>query len=105
MAEVKFGVGQIQNPTPSKVILWVRVYTVVAAIFLGWMATFKYIGPNTKDLLNGLIGLSLAIFNGVAPLFGVNLSGSSYVKATEVTAMDSDPKLPYSAPGDKQINK
>ena len=89
---IKFGSSQLKNPTPSKINMWVRVYTVVAAIFLGWMATVNFFGPNTKDLLNGVIGLTLALCNGVAPMFGIELNSVNYVKAEDVTAIDTDNK-------------
>ena len=105
---IKFGTAQVSNPTPSKINLWVRVYTVVAGIFLGWMTTTNLIGPNTQNNLSSIIGLTLALCNGLAPLFGVDVSGAKYVKAEDVTAMETEKvdtsKFPptYNVPTDKQ---
>lgn len=88
MAQVKFGTAQIDNPTPSSVNLWVRVFTVAAATFLAWMSTANIIGPNTKDIVTQVLGLLLLMTNGLAPLFGVQLSGN--VPAKDVSAIDTN---------------
>ena len=55
--KVKFGTKQFNNPTPSRINLWVRVFTVAAGVFMGWMATASLMGPNTKDIINSILGL------------------------------------------------
>lgn len=86
---VKFGTNQVKNPTPSKINLWVRVYTVAAGIFLGWMPTTNLIGPITAGNLSGIIGLTLLMANGLAPLFGIDLNGGNKkVDVEDVTAME-----------------
>jgi len=89
-----FGISQISNPTPSKINLWVRVYTVVAGIFLGWMTTTNLIGPHTQNTISSITGLTLALCNGIAPLFGIELSdnGNSKVPVKDVTAMEEPVK-------------
>jgi hypothetical protein len=89
MADIKFGTDQIQNPTPSKINLWVRVFTVVAGIFMGWMSTNNLIGPVSQGIISSILGLLLALVNGLAPLFGVEVSGNT-VAAKDVTAVDSN---------------
>lgn len=91
---IKFGTSQVTNPTPSKINLWVRVYTVVAGIFLGWMTTTNLIGPHTQNTLSSITGLTLALCNGLAPLFGVELTGARTVPIEEVTAIDTETKTP-----------
>lgn len=86
MADIKFGTNQIGNPTPAGINRWVRVFTVAAATFLAWMATANVMGPNTKDIVNQILGLFLGLINGLAPLFGVEVSGK--VDAEDVTAID-----------------
>lgn len=86
MNEIKFGAGQVKNPTPSKVNFWVRVYTVTSCAFLGWMATANIMGPNTKDLLTQILGLANILVVALSPLFGVEVSGR--VKAEDVTAIN-----------------
>lgn len=88
---IKFGTSQVSNPTPSNINLWVRVYTVVAGIFLGWMTTTNLIGPHTQNALSSIIGLTLALCNGLAPLFGIEVTTGRRVPVEEVTAMDTKP--------------
>ena len=87
MGKVKFGTNQIDNPTPSAVNLWVRVFTVAAGIFLAWMSTANVMGENTKDIVGQILGLALLLANGLAPLFGIELSGR--IPAKDVTAVDT----------------
>lgn len=89
MAEIKFGASQLNNPTPSHINLWVKVFTVAGAAFMGWMATNNLIGPNTKDIINSILGLALTLTNLLAPLFGVDLNTKS-VPSSQVTAIDTD---------------
>jgi len=94
MANVKFGAGQVNNPTPSAVNLWVRVYTVTASIFMVWLPTSGVVGPHTAQATCSILSLTLLLANGLAPLFGVKLPGKT-VKAKNVTAV--------SAPLDEEV--
>lgn len=89
MTQVKFGADQVSNPTPANINKWVRVFTVAGGIFMAWMATASVMGPNTKDIINQVLGLALGLANGLAPLFGVEVSGK--IPAAEVTAIDTHP--------------
>lgn len=93
MAEIKFGTSQISNPTPSKVNLIVRIFNVVAGIFLGWMMTTPngMIGTTTQAYVSSILGLVIALVNGIAPLFGIELDRKT-VPADQVTAMDEKKK-------------
>ncbi len=84
-----FGLNQINNPTPSKVNLIVRVLTVVIASFLAWMATTDLVNAYWQHLLTGILGLVMSLINGVAPLFGVTVTQSNIPTET-VTAVDTD---------------
>lgn len=85
---IKFGTDQVSNPTPSKINLWVRVFTVAAGVFMGWMATASLMGPNTKDILNSILGLLIGLVNGIAPLFGIEINTRT-VPSDKVTAIDT----------------
>lgn len=85
---IKFGTSQVSNPTPSKINLWVRVFTVAAGVFMGWMATASLMGPNTKDILNSILGLLIGLVNGIAPLFGIEINTRT-VPSDKVTAIDT----------------
>lgn len=89
MANVTFGVPSISKPTPAGINKWVRVATVVIGIFLGWMNTNDLIPENSQDIINSLGGLILAIINGVAPLFGINLSANEQVPQEDIKSMDN----------------
>lgn len=89
MANVTFGTSSIGKPTPAGINLWVRVLTVAIGIFLAWMNTNGLIPEITQDVLNSIGGLLLALINGIAPLFGIDVSPSEKVPASDVTAMDN----------------
>lgn len=88
MADVKFGFKQIINPTPAAINRAVRAATVVIATFMAWMATASVMGPHIKDILTQILGLILALINGLAPLFGVPLEGNP-VPAADVAAVEN----------------
>lgn len=91
MADVKFGTSQVNNPTPSGINLWVRVFTVVSGAFITWMAMTNLMGPNTKVEVAGVIGTITTIINGLAPFFGVDIQSRS-VPTDKVTAIDTKPE-------------
>lgn len=98
MATIKFGAKQIANPTPASVNVWVRVFTIVAGIFMGWMQTNDIIPAHAQGVISAILGLFLAIINGVAPLFGVPITGK--VDAEDVAAIS----LPATAaPNDQEL--
>jgi hypothetical protein len=88
MAVIKFGTQQLKNPTPAKINLGVRIFTIVAGIFLGWMQTDTLINiePHARAVTCSILGLLLAIANGIAPLFGVNTS-QTVIPKEDVAAM------------------
>lgn len=92
MADIKFGTSQIKNPTPSRINMLVRVFNVVSGVFMGWMMTVPngMIGNKTQGYVSSILGLSIALVNGVAPLFGIELDRKT-VPSEQVTAM-SEPK-------------
>lgn len=87
---MKFGTSQISNPTPSKINLWVRVFTVAAGIFMLWLPTAAFIGPHSQAYMNSILGLFVALSNGLAPLFGIEVSDNQKVPAKDVIAMEDN---------------
>lgn len=85
---IKFGPDQMSKPTPSMVNLWVRVYTVTVGVFLGWMVTSPLIGPHAQNTISSILGLSLALVNALAPLFGIQINDNQKVQAKDVSAME-----------------
>ena len=88
MSNVKFGFKQVARPTPANINRWVRVVTITTAIFMAWMATATLIAPHAKDILNQILGLQMALINGLAPLFGVQLTVDT-VPSAEVAAIET----------------
>jgi len=86
---MKFGRKQLTNPTPSSVNFWIRVFTVIAGVFMGWMQTAVFIGPKTQAMLSSILGLMIALGNGIAPFFGVKVEGE--VDSEKVTAVETKP--------------
>lgn len=91
MPPIKFGKGQLRNPTPASVNLWVRIFTVTAAAFTGWMQTSNLIGPHSQNAISSLLGLGITLANIIGPFFGVETGGAP-VPADQVTAMESNDK-------------
>lgn len=85
-----FGFKQISNPTPAFINRWVRVLTVVIGTFLLWMpsAPAGLFSQGLQDALVSIGGFVMALINGLAPLFGVEIS-SSVVPTEKVTSIDT----------------
>lgn len=92
MANVTFGTSSINKPTPSGLNTGVRAATIVIGIFLAWMNTNNLIPEATQNVLNSIGGLILALINGLAPLFGINVSEDAKVPVSEVKSMDNPEK-------------
>lgn len=88
MAEIKFGARQISKPTPANINLYVRIFTVTASAFIGWMQTSNLIGPHSQNAISSILGLCITLANLIAPLFGVEIQ-SSVVPADKVTAIET----------------
>ena len=88
---IKFGRDQIKNPTPSNIIFWIRVFTVIAGIFMGWMQTASFIPNKWQAIISSILGLVIALGNGLAPLFGVPVQAETIPKE-QVTAVEPETK-------------
>lgn len=88
MAQVKFSTTQLSNPTPAGLNRAVRVFTVVAGIFMGWMATNNIIPSVIQGYISSILGLVIGIINGIAPFFGIEVSGKT-VLSKDVTSMEN----------------
>lgn len=91
MSEVKFGFQHLSKPTPAGLNRTVRVATVITGIFLAWMNTDNLIGEHAQHVINSLGGLLLGLSNGIAPLFGIQVSDSAVIPASEVKSMENKP--------------
>lgn len=87
MADIKFGKAQLKNPTPSKLVDMIQVYTVVASIVLAWIGTANFIPLHLSGVLQSILGLTVGLANGIKPFFGV-VTNQETVPIESVTAMD-----------------
>jgi len=86
MAKIKFGRGQLKQPTPSGVNFWVRVFSIIASVVMVWLPNQVLLHPATRDALASILALTTGIANAIAPLFGVPVTGK--VDAEDVSAID-----------------
>ena len=84
-----FGFDQIKNPTPAIVNRRVRVATVVISVSLAWISTFSLMGPHKKEVISSILGLVLALINGLAPLYGVDVESKS-VPTQDVASIETN---------------
>lgn len=88
---VNFGRSQLKNPTPSKLSGWVKAFTVIIGIVIGWIGTAPFIPSGTSTNIQSVLGLLLAIGNGVLPFFGVETSQQN-VPIDQVAEMEEPKK-------------
>ena len=86
-----FGLKQISNPTPTNVNTLVRVITIISGTLMAWMQTAAFIPSNVQAPISSILGLIIALSNGLAPLFGVEVN-SKTVPTDQVTAIETDSK-------------
>lgn len=85
---MKFGRRQINKPTPASINFWVRVWTVTAGVLLTSMESIPFhISPTTESTTKWFLGLTVTLANGLAPLFGAEISRSS-VPVDQITAVE-----------------
>jgi len=86
---MKFGRKQINNPTPASINFWVRVWTISAGIILTSMESipFHTVSGMVESTMKWFLGLSIALGNGLAPLFGAEIKGT-VVDVDKVTAVE-----------------
>lgn len=89
MSKIKFGRRQVQNPTPAAINWWVRLIGGLAGVFGAWLLTVDFIGPKSKNIMNGIVLLVVGIANWLAPFFGTKPK-TKYVRAKDVTALETE---------------
>lgn len=88
MAKIQFNRAQLSNPTPAGLNRSIRIATIVLTIVMAWMPTNNIVPHHVQDILTPVFALLLAIANGIAPFFGVEIN-SKTVPIEDVTAMES----------------
>ena len=86
---VKFGRKQLKNPTPANVGATINVITVIVGIVIGWLGTVTWIPAPYLGPTLSILGLILAILNGIKPFFGVEIL-SKTVSTDNVTAIETN---------------
>ena len=86
---VSFGRSQLKNPTPSGLSGWIKALTVIIGILIGWIGTAPFIPANTSTNIQSVLGLLLALGNGILPFFGVTTE-QSQVPIDDVSEMKPD---------------
>lgn len=71
MATIKFGASQFSNPTPANWSKGIQIFTVLAATILAWIGTANFIPVGITSILQSVLGLLIAIANGLKPFLGV----------------------------------
>ena len=90
MGKVRFGRGQLKNPTPANWSAAINVSTVILGAFITWMATQDIIPPHSSTVIVGIAGLLLTIGNGLKPFLGVQTEQTTIPKS-DVTSMEVKP--------------
>jgi len=85
---VNFGRSQLKNPTPSGLSGWVKASTVIIGILIGWIGTAPFIPANISTNIQSILGLLLAIGNGLLPFFGVETEKET-IPINEVSEMEN----------------
>lgn len=71
MKTTRFGRSQLKNPTPAGLSSVIAVFTVIAGIIITWLGTIDFIKESIVTIIVSVLGLLVAIGNGVKPFFGV----------------------------------
>jgi hypothetical protein len=84
---VEFGRKQLKKPTPQIVADIIAVFTVVGSILLAWVGTVEFIPAKPSTVIQSILGLLVAIANGIKPFFGVRTNQTN-VPIDEVGTME-----------------
>ncbi len=87
-----FGRKQLKNPTPANISSIIAVFTVIASVVLSWVGTANFIPSKPSMMIQSILGLLIAVANGLKPFFGVETRQQS-VPTDKVTEME-EPKKP-----------
>ena len=89
MQTPKFGINQINNPTPNWIILSVRIYAIASGIIITWLIGNPIVGPHFREIFISLLGLTSSLVNAIAPLFGIKID-SPTVPKEQVKAIEEN---------------
>lgn len=89
MAQVKFGVSSISNPTPQKVANIINISSAIAGAVIAWLQTVDFIPAQTVKIISGICGLLVMVALAVKPFFGVH-SDQTEVPIEEVGTMKNN---------------
>lgn len=69
----RFGLKQINKPTPAIINLRMRIIVIVGNSIMGWMPTAPFIPNNIQNIITPIMSLGVIIFTAISPLYGVEL--------------------------------
>ena len=93
MSEVKFGVRQRKNPTPSNISRNIDLFSACSAVIVTWLGTAaaNFIPSQISAPIASLLGLFIALSLAAKPFFGIKTS-QRRVDIDDVTAMEDPNK-------------
>lgn len=91
MATIKFGPKQFNNPTPANWGNGIQIFTVIASIVLAWIGTADFITASLSSVIQSILGLLIAIANGLKPFLGVETAQKN-VPIEDVKEIDTATK-------------
>lgn len=91
MPEVKFGTGQLSNPTPSRVSKILDGFTGIAGVVIAWIGTADFISSYDAKVAQSILGLLVGIAQVLKPFFGVQTNQRN-VPIDDVKEMKSPDK-------------
>lgn len=89
ITNISFGVNQLKNPMPSKLVLGMVVFSSIGGFLISWVGSTNLFHTTTQVTIQSILGLLLGITNSLLPFFGVKTSKEN-IPVKDVGSMDSD---------------
>jgi len=91
MAQMKFNLSQVNNPTPANVGRLITLISAVLGALVAWTASTNIIPHPADDIVNSILGLAGLVINAIRPFFGME-GVTKTVPSSEVTEMEEPKK-------------
>lgn len=72
-ATAKFGLGQVDNPTPASYERFVKIFVGVSGLILAWMPTNNLVPSDLQDVVTPICNLLNSILIFLLPFIGVKI--------------------------------
>ncbi len=90
MGQVKFGMAQLDNPTPSNRSKPIDMFCAVAGVLIAWTTTAGFIPSEVSNVIASILGLLIGVGQAIKPFFGV-VTRQQEVPSEDVSTMDTKP--------------